>query len=395
MSPFGHPMLAHWTLDPGVTYLNHGTVGATPRRVLAAQQAIRDRIERQPAHVLLRETADFRHLSQPLQRERALMREAADAIGAFLGARGDDVVFVDNATAGVGAVLGSLDLRPGDEIVVNDHSYGAVVKSAQYWASRAGASVRVVELPFPWSDPPAIVAAIAAALGPRTRLAIVDHVSSGSALVMPLAELVARCRAAGVPVLVDGAHAPGALPVDLGALGADWYTGNLHKWAMAPRSCGVLWTAPKWQGMMHPPVISWGVGSGYVAEFDWTGTRDPSPWLAAPEGIAFMRELGIDAMRGYQHELAWDSAQRLGRRWGDGPPMRASQVGGMVTLPLPARAGATGEDSWRLRLALFDEDRIEVQMHPWRDRLWIRISAQVYNAPEDVEQLAQAIDRRL
>ena len=164
---------------------------------------------------------------------------------------------------------------------------------------------------------------------------------------------------------------------------------------MAPRSCGVLWTAPKWQGMMHPPVISWGVGSGYVAEFDWTGTRDPSPWLAAPEGLAFMRELGLDAMRGYQHALAWDAAQRLAKRWDYGLPMREEQVGSMVTVTLPQSAGSTNDDAWRLRLALFNEDRIEIQMHAWRERLWMRISAQVYNEMQDIEKLAGAIEGRL
>jgi isopenicillin-N epimerase len=393
MTPtYGHVLLTEWALDPAILYLNHGTVGATPRRVLAAQQAIRDEIERQPSRFLLRELADVKQ--QPMPR-RPRMRVAADAVADFLGARGDDLVFVDNATAGANAVLASLDLRAGDEIVVTDHGYGGVTTSARHWAGRAGATVRVVELPHPRFEPGAIISAVAAALSPRTRLAIIDHVTSGSALILPVAELIARCHAAGVPVLVDGAHAPGALPLDIPALGADWYTGNLHKWAMAPRSCGVLWASPERQSGLHPTVVSWGYDQGFAAEFDLTGTRDPSPWLAAPAGIEFLHRLELAAARAYQHALAWSAAQRLADRFGVTLPMEEAQVGTMVTLPLPARAGTTQEEAYALRLTLLQVDHIEVQLHAWRGSLWVRPSAQVYNEESDIVRLAAALEARM
>jgi isopenicillin-N epimerase len=185
------------------------------------------------------------------------------------------------------------------------------------------------------------------------------------------------------------------LDLDLGAIGADWYIANLHKWACAPRSCGFLWAAPGRQGEVHPPVISWGFDQGYLAEFDWVGTRDPSPFLAAPEGIAFMRDLGLEAMRGYQHALALETGERLTRRWGTTLDRPDSMVGSMITVALPGRAGATRDDAQRLRDALLFEDAIEVQMHAWRDRLWARVSAQVYVEPADVERLAEAVLRRI
>ena len=392
---FGHAMLQEWAFEPGITYLNHGTVGATPRRVLAAQQRLRDEIERQPSRTLLREMTDFRYLNQPGIRSQSRMREAASAVAEFVGARADDLVFVDNATAGVNAVLGAIDFRPDDEIVLDDHGYGAVKLIAKHFAARTGAHVRIVELPYPHYERKKILKAYADAITPRTRLIIADHVCSGSSLVMPVPELLELAHAAGVPVLVDGAHAPGAHALELAALGADWYTGNLHKWAMAPRSCAILYAAPGRQAGLHPPVISWGYGQGFAAEFDWVGTRDFTPYLAAPTGIEFMQDMGVAAMREYQHMLAWDAAQRLARRWNVELPVTEHQVGSMVTVPLPAHAGHTPDDAHRLRLALLVEDRVEVQMHAFKERLWVRLSAQVYNESADIERLATVLAHRL
>jgi isopenicillin-N epimerase len=384
-------MLEHWTLDPEVVYLNHGTVGVPPRRVLEAQQRIRDLIERQPARFLLRELTAV--AVRPWDKPR--MRAAADAVAVFLGARGDDLVFVDNATTGVNAVLRSIDWRAGDEILITGLTYGAVANAAHYVGRERDVAVRAVELPFPVDDPGEITAAVAAAIGPRTRLALIDHVTSESAQVLPIAEIAAACAARGVAVLVDGAHAPGALALDIPALEVDWYVGNLHKWAYSPRSCGILWAGPPRQVGLHPTVISWGLDQGFTTEFDLVGTRDPSAHLAAPEGIAFLRELGHDAVRAYNHRLAWDSAVRLTKHWGTDLGLPESMVGTMATIPLPDRAGSTSEDAANLRDALLFEDGIEVQMHESRGRLWVRISGQIYNDGSDVDRLVRAVDARI
>lgn len=392
MTPtFGHAMLEHWMLDPAVLYLNHGTVGATPRRVLARQQEFRDQMERQPARWMIRELADVRQIRMRMEPR---LRTAAREVAAFLGARGEDLVFVDNATAGANAVLHSFAFEADDEVLVTDLGYGAITIAARHHAARAGATVRTVEMPYPGLSADSAIEAIERAIGPRTRLAIVDHVTAGTALVLPVAEIVTRCHARGVAVLVDGAHAPGALPLDLPEIGADWYTGNLHKWAMAPRSCGILWATPERQEDLHPPVISWGHGLGLDAEFDWPGTRDPTPALAAPEGVAFMRDLGLDAMRAWNHAIAWNAARFLTERWGVPLPMDESMVGSMVTVPLPERFGGESERMQQLKDDLLYDDGIEVQIFAWKGRGWLRLCGQVYVEGGDVERLARAIEAR-
>lgn len=392
---FGRPLLDHWLLDPEAVYLNHGTVGVTPRRVLAAQQALRDEIERHPARFMFRELMSLElQPAGPAQPALTRLRRAAVQVGAFLGAQPDNLVFIDNASAGVSAVLRSLPLAAGDEIVLFDHAYGAVSRAAGFVARERGATVVTVALPFPLTDPGACEPLLEAALTPRTRLVILDHVTSDTALVLPVARLAALCRAQGVPVLVDGAHAPGAVALDIESLGVDWYVANLHKWAFAPRGCGLLWAAPQCQAGLHPPVISWGLDIGWQQEFAWTGTRDPTPALCAPDGIAFITDvLGEQEMRAYKHDLVWRAAQELSRRWGREWTQPESLTECMATVPLPARlAEGDAAAAARLRDWLLAEHRIEVPVIARNGRLWVRVSAQVYNDDEDIDRLARAID---
>ncbi len=389
---FGRAMLAHWPLDPAITYLNHGTVGVVPRRVTEAQRAISDELERQPARFLLRELADTGPwpMTAPPR-----MRVAAAAVAAFVGVAPDDLLFVENTTTGCNAVLRSFPFAAGDEILLTDHGYGAIANAAHYAATRVGATARTLELPYPGTTPQAVTAAIEAALTPRTRMLVVDHLCSTSALVLPVREICAACRARGVSTLVDGAHVPGMLPLDIPALGADFYTGNLHKWAMTSRPLGLLWAAPERRAGLHPTVISWGYGRGLAAEFDLPGTRDPSAALSAPAGLAFLRELGIEAMRAWNHRLAWDAARALTRHWGTAIPAPEAMYGSMVTIPLPDRVDPDPRAVETLRTALLFEDRIEAQLLAFRGRAWLRLAAQVYNEPADFERLREAIDRRV
>ena len=393
MGKFGRRLLGEWALDPEITYLNHGTVGAPPRRVLAKQQEIRDEIERGPSQFLLRELTGVAVVGVP-RTGPPRIRIAAAAVAEFVGARGDDLVFVDNATTGANAVLRSLDLREGDEILMTDHVYGGILRAATFAARERGASVRFAELPYPVRGDGSIVEAVRAALGPRTRVLVLDHITSESALILPVREIAALCRAKGISVLVDGAHAPGAIPLDVPSLGVAWYSANLHKWGMTPRSSAFLWVAPEHREGLHPTVISWGLDQGLHAEFDLVGTRDPSPFLAAPEAIAFMREIGVEAMQSHNHALAWEAARLLTDRWGTELGMPEEMVGAMATIPLPERLGSTPEDADRVRDLLLFEDRIEVQLHAWRGRLWVRVSAQVYNDLTDIERLDTAVRAR-
>ena len=388
---FGHAMHAHFSLDPTITYLNHGTVGVVPRRVQLAQQAIRDEIERQPARFVVRELADVGEFEL---RMPPRMRTAAEAVASFVGGDPKDLAFVDNATAGYNAVLRSWPFQPDDEILITDHSYGTVGLTAEYVAGRTGARVVTLALPFPSTTPEKVIAAFEAAVTPRTRLAVVDHVTAPSALVLPVAEIASRLRARGVAVLVDGAHALGALPVDIPKLGVDFYTGNLHKWAMAPRPCAILWASPPRQKDLHPVAISWGYGKGMSAEFDMLGTRDATMWLAAPEGIAFMRDIGIDAMREYNHRTVWDAARSLTSHWGTQIPAPESMYGSMVTIPLPEKFGTTREAASRLKDVLLFEEHIETQPTFIGGRVYIRLAAQIYNDASDFEKLRVAVEKR-
>lgn len=392
MPAYGRSRLAHWLLDPDVTYLNHGTVGATPKRLLEVQHRIREDIERHPARVMLREVAGghpapWRHESR--------LREAVRPVAAFLGAEARDMVFVANVTVGMNAVLQSMPLQAGDEVLMTSLAYGAIVMAARVSAARAGATVQTVDVPFPPRAPGDIIDALLVALSTRTKLVVVDHVTAMTALILPVAEIAELCHARGIPVAVDGAHAPGSIDVDITALGVDWYAANLHKWAYAPRTTGFLWARPDRQAHLHHPVVSWGRDKGFLEEFENHATHDPTGALSAPAGIALLEEWDWPAARDYMHGLARQAGALLCERWGTSITTPASMVGAMITVPLPAVLGSTDADAAALRLALLEEDRIEVQLHAAQGRLWVRVSCQVYNEIGDIERLADAVGARV
>ena len=390
MPTFGSAMRSEWLLDPDVTYLNHGTVGATPRRVLEHQRAITDEIERQPAKFMLRELADsHRDFTEPSR-----MRVAAASVAEFVGVAGEDLMFVDNITTGANAVLRSFPFDAGDEIAVTNLGYGGVVNAATYVTRTIGGTLRTIEIPQPGAERGDYIHAIAAGLGERTRVLIVDHLTPGSALILPLAEIAALCHERGVLVLADGAHVPGNIAVDIESLGVDWYVANLHKWAWAPRSAGVLWAAKQHHEYLHPTVISWGLDHGLAAEFDLLGTRDPSHFLTAPFAIELMNEFGGDegvaAVYRHNHDLAWWAGQYLADRWGTPFTTPEEMIGSMVNVRLPAQFGTTADDAERVRAALEAED-IEVPLYAGTDCLTTRICAQIYCDRDDIDRLGDAV----
>jgi isopenicillin-N epimerase len=247
-------------------------------------------------------------------------------------------------------------------------------------------------VPCPIEDPGQFIAEVADALTGSSRLAVLDHIISETGVVLPIRELVELCHSRGVRVLVDGAHAPGQVELDIPSLGADYYTANLHKWACAPRSSGILWVAPEEQDRVHPTVISWGLDQGFTEEFDWTGTRDTSAWLAAPTGFEFLERLGFDAVAGHNHDLVWQATEMMIARWhglsAAGPEMSAF----MTSVQLPDKFVADAVSADQLRTSLLRDHRIEVPVFAWHGRLWLRLSAQVYNEFAEFERLAAVID---
>ena len=377
----GAAVRGEFLLEDGFATANHGAYGATPRPVLASQDEWRARMERQPSRF-------FNGTILPA------LRGAADELGEFLGARGADIGFVGNATEGINGVLRSLPFAPGDEIAALGHVYGAVRNTIRHVCSVSGARMVEVPVAFPRPDDADILAALAASISPRTKLAVLDHVTSSSALLLPIAAMIAACHARGVPVLVDGAHAPGQMALDLSALDADWYVGNCHKWLFAPKGCGFIWARADRQAGIHPAVISHGYGQGFTAEFDWTGTRDPSAWLAVPAALAFHARMGGTALMARNAALAAVAGTSLAARWGTetGAGNRPAGAMAMVRLPGDALADRTHAEVVRGRLLETGTD-VPVMVH--NDRLWLRLSAQAYNEAADFERMGDLVEQAL
>jgi isopenicillin-N epimerase len=366
----------HWTLDPGTVFLNHGSFGATPRPVLAAQAEWRERMEREPVAFFARDL-------------EPAMDEARAALGAFVGADPDDLALVPNATAGINIVARSLDLRAGDEVVALDHAYNAATNVLEHAAAAAGARLVVVRLPFPGTTPDLARDVILDAVTPRTRLVMIDHVTSATALVLPVAEIVAALASRGIDALVDGAHAPGMLAIDLERLGADFFVGNLHKWCCAPRGTAVLHAAKNWRPALRPLVASWGEAEGFPLAFDETGTEDPTAWLSAPRALRVLERIGLDRLRRHNVQLAvagqLEVARALQVEPGDLP--RDAAVS-MQLVPLPEGVASSVEAADALQDRIGETSAVEVAVTSWAGRGFVRVSAQAYNAPADYRRLA-------
>jgi len=366
-----------FALDSTVAYLNHGAFGAVPIPVQRAQQRLRDEMEANPVAFFTRGLSDR-------------LAHARRHIAAFLGADPDATALVPNATAGIAIALRTVQLGAGDEILLTDHAYGAVRLAAARFGARSGAVVREVAIPLTATDDEAL-ALVTSAFTPRTRLVIVEQVTSPTAKVLPVDKIAAAARDRGVAVLVDGAHAPGMLNVDVAAIGADFWVGNLHKWAFAPRPAATLVTAAEHRPAVEPLVVSWLEPNGYPAAVEYGGTLDYTAWLAAPTGLHLLRTLGPDRVRRHNIDLA-DYAQLAvaAAIRADPADLTRSPATSMRLVPLPPGIATDRPSAMALRDRLSKQYKCEVQVTDWRGRGYLRISAQVYNTRSDVERLAAA-----
>ena len=401
----------YWALDPDVTYLNHGAFGACPWPVLRVQDEWRTRMERQP----------IRFHDVDLGANLAVARAK---LGEFVHADPADLAFVTNATTGVNTVLASLEFGPTDEILATDHEYNACLNAARRVAAKHGAAVVVAQLPLPTSGPQDMLAALLERVTPRTRLVLVSHVTSPTGLVLPVEQIVAAMNERGIDTLIDGAHAPGMLPLDLQALGAAYYTGNCHKWLCAPKGAGFLHVRRDRQSRIHPLVTSHGANaprgkdSLFRLEFDWTGTSDPTAYLSIPAALDFIGGLpagGWPEVMTRNHALVLEGRQKLLAAMGGEPLAPDMMLGSLAAIdlpdsvepsPLPSPADAPPNETYPgdpLRDALSNEDAIEVPVFAWphtyadsapRRRL-LRISAQLYNSPADYDRLCSVLVARL
>ncbi len=380
-------------LDPKLTFLNHGSFGSCPGPVLEFQRRWRDRLERQPVRFFVREL-------------EGLLDAAQTALAEFVGADPENLVFVPNATSGVNTVLRSLRFRRGDELLVTNHEYNACRNALNFVAERSGARVTVVDIPFPLKRSGQIIEAMVDRVTARTRLALLDHVTSQTALVLPIREMIGELSRRGVETLIDGAHAPGMVPLNLRELGATYYTGNCHKWICAPKGAGFLFVAPERQQVIRPLVISHGANSPrtdrsrFLIEFGWTGTCDPTAFLSVPEALRVVGSLlpgGWPEIQRRNRALALAARKVLCRALEMPLPCPDSLIGSLAAVPIPD--GATGGvsksplylDPWQDRLLA--DRRIEVPIIPWPapPKRLLRISAQLYNALPQYEALAEAL----
>jgi isopenicillin-N epimerase len=366
---------ALWPLEATVAHVNHGSYGAVPTPVLEEQQSWRDRMETNPLRFFRRELP-------------AALVSARAEVAAFLGAGPTSLAFVHNATSGASTVLAAFPFEPGDAVLLTDHAYGAVRIAAERFAADRGARVDSVHLPLA-ADDDEVVDAVLAAMHARTRLVLLDQVTSPTARRLPLVRLVPALQERGAAVLVDGAHAPGMLAVDIDRLGADFFVGTLHKWCCAPRGTGVLHAAERWRPVLRPLVASWGEDEGFPLAFDDTGTEDPSAWLSAPRALRVLEGLGLDRLRRHNVELAvagqLEVAAALQVAATDLP--RDSGVS-MQLVPLPEGVADTPAAAGALQDRIGEQAAVEVAISSFDGRGYVRLSAHAYNAPADYRRLA-------
>lgn len=384
-------MKQHWTLDASVTFLNHGSFGATPRVVLERQTEYRAQMEREPVRFFIREL-------------EPLLDAARAELAAFLGADAAGLAFVPNATAGVNAVLRSLDLDKFDELLVTTQEYNACRNALDYVATISGAKIVEVDVPFPISSADVVVERVLEKVTDRTRLLLIDHVTSQTALIFPVEHLVRELSKRGIDTLIDGAHAAGLMPLDVRAIGAAYYTGNLHKWVCAPKGAAFLYVHENRRASVHPAAISHGANatrrdrSRYLLEFDWTGTFDPSAWLCVPDALRFVGSLlpgGWPEVMRRNRGLALRARDLLCETLQIEKPAPDAMIGAMAAVPLPE--STLTEAPWLagdpLQDHLFFDHGIEVPINPWPQvpKRVLRVSAAIYNEFDEYEKLAAAL----
>ena len=372
-------------LKEGVIFLNHGSFGATPRVIFDAQDVWRRKLEAEPIELLGRQNF-------------ALLDEAKKPIAAWLGVNPADIGFVTNATEGINAVLRSIDVKPGEELLTTNHVYHAVRQAMRITARRAGGTLREVDIPLPVQSADQIARLIIEQLTPRTRLVLIDHVTSPTALVFPVEKVIAECRRRGVEILIDGAHAPGMIPLHIDKLGATYYAANLHKWACGPKGSAFIWVRPDRQTQTHPAVISHWLDDSFRKEFGWQGTRDISPWLTVPQAAGISRPLRLGQGDGSQSSQ-WRSGRirLLCRAFEVEPisPLDGSMLGSTASdSSIPQETSIAR--SWpasveALQQRLYSEFQIEVPLMLWNNQHLLRVSCQIYNEPSDYQRLAEVI----
>ena len=369
-------------LRPGMTFLNHGSFGACPRPVFNTYQNWQRKLEEQPVEFLGR-------------RINELLADARAPLADYLGTHADHLVYVPNATYGVNIVARSLELQPGDQVLATNHEYGAADRAWRFVCRQRGATYINQPIALPLENADSFVEQLWAGVTERTRAIFMSHITSPTALILPIEEICRRAREVGILTVIDGAHAPGQIDLALDALGADFYTGNCHKWMNAPKSAGFLYARPERQPLLQPLIVSWGWesetpgSSPFIDYFEWRGTHDPAAYLSVPAALDFMAARDWPQVRAACHELLLEAERRISELTGLAPISAPDTFVQMRTIPLPPC------DLKVLKERLWDEYQIEVPMVGWGRGHYVRVSIQCYNGPNDVNRLVEGLKRLL
>ncbi|MCX7736875.1 MAG: aminotransferase class V-fold PLP-dependent enzyme [Candidatus Kapabacteria bacterium] len=377
---FGKHLKQLWYLDENITFLNHGSFGATPKTVLEAVTKWQIELEKEPVEFFLNRYFD-------------LIRQLAEGLGKILGSDGDSIVFVDNATTGINTVLKSIqsEMNNDDEILFTNHIYPAARNSVFYLCEKTGAKPIEVFIPYPMTDINQVTEIIKKSITPKTKLLLIDHIFYTCGIVAPLNEIIDICRKNGTYVLVDGAHAPGMIELKLDELQADWYTGNCHKWMFSPKGCAFLWTRKELQEKTKPLSISLFHNQGYCKEFDWTGTKNPALWLALNEAIDFIDQFGLKNIQDYNHNLLIKGIEIVSDITKIEFKTPVSYFGSLAAFELPINIQIDSETTHKLRDIFYNDYKIEIPFIHFDDKIWFRFSSQIYNEPDDYVKLGEAV----
>ncbi|MDQ1265255.1 MAG: Aminotran 5 protein [Bacteroidota bacterium] len=377
---FGKSIRNLWYLDDSVIFLNHGSFGAAPKVVIEAAHQYQQRLERQPLSFFFDEYPE-------------MMKSTIQKLHKFIGASPNSVAFVENASTGISTVLREFcpDFASGDEILTLNQAYPAIRNAMKYMAEKFQLKYVECNVPFPVYDNKTIIEAIAAGVTDRTRLAVIDHITSPTGIILPVREIAEMLKSRGVIVAIDGAHAPGMIPLDIESIGADFYTGNCHKWLFSPKGAALLWASEEYRDKLHPLCISLFYNKGFSEEFLWTGTKNPAPWLAVKDGIEFHQSLGSDELMKHNHDLAVEARKLIAGKLNIEIPVPDDFLGSIAALEMKGFNNPTHEDTMKLRFRMLKEFHIEVPFFDFDGRLWLRFSAQAYNELEEYAKLAVAL----
>lgn len=378
----GHSIKKEWLLDEDITFLNNGSFGSVPKIILEEYEKLNRQIEKEPIEFFLRQYFP-------------MIRESAKKLSDFVGVSSKDLVFVENATAGINTILNSIApiLNKDDEIIFTNYVYPAIKNAIYYICKKTGSLAREIFIPYPIENDKIIFNSIEEGLSRKTKIAVIDHIASSTSVILPIKDIVKLCKANGTLILIDGAHSPGMIDLNINELSPDFYVGNCHKWLYTPKGTALLYCRKELQELLHPLVISLDYGKGFTNEFDWVGTRNPSSWLSVPKALEFYNGIGKQEIQSYIHNLSIEASELIIKELNINMNLNRKLHGAMVSFPIENEKFSNRTNPNELRNLIYDKYKIEVPFFNFNGKILFRISSQIYNELYDYEKLIYPLKR--